>query len=206
MNEHTESDRVRNSYPSTAPVDALVKAAYAVVWGEPDDLHEGLLQSLSEALDDLREGGPYPDGVEDPTAPLRNTELGDVCVNHGGTFEGTYSDKLDPSDTDPQPICSEVDGGFAPYDQGCRFVEATDVEGRTEADWAAMGQDEFNRPEPVDESQVDAENTRILDELDERKSEHRQEIVTSLEDSTGELRSFLRCSCGVETDYIVHES
>ena len=35
---------------------------------------------------------------------------------------------------------------------------------------------------------------------------HKLELVTSLEDSTGELRSFLRClTCGQETDYIVHD-
>jgi hypothetical protein len=62
--------------------------------------------------------GPVED---DPTAPLRNTELGDICVNHQGIWEGTFSDALTGYDPDPQPICSEVAGGFEPFDQGCRF-------------------------------------------------------------------------------------
>lgn len=68
----------------------------------------------------------FPGGTpeDDPTAPLRNTEQGDVCVTHGGTWEGTYSDKLDEGDPDPQPICSEVDFGFEPYSDLCRFVPA----------------------------------------------------------------------------------
>jgi hypothetical protein len=61
---------------------------------------------------------------DDPTAPLRNTELGDHCVNHDGVWEGTFSDALTGYDPDPQPICSEVAGGFEPFDQGCRFVPA----------------------------------------------------------------------------------
>lgn len=55
--------------------------------------------------------------------PLRNTEEGDRCVNHGGTFEGTYGDKFDGIADDATPICSEVDEGFEPYEPyGCRFV------------------------------------------------------------------------------------
>jgi hypothetical protein len=76
---------------------------------------------------DAEERRLYDEQHGDPTAPLRNTEEGDYCANHGGTFEGTYSDKLDdfdPAVDEAEPICSEVDGGFAPYDQGCRFVPA----------------------------------------------------------------------------------
>jgi hypothetical protein len=64
----------------------------------------------------------YREQHDDPTAPLRNTELGDICVNHQGIWEGTFSDALTGYDPDPQPICSEVAGGFEPFDQGCRFV------------------------------------------------------------------------------------
>lgn len=129
-----------NSYPSTAPVDALVRAAYAVVWGDPDELHEGLLQSLAEALDGLREGGAGPfahsplaeataasvaarEASDDGTGPLLNTEEGDVCVTHGGTFEGDFAIETDDTD-DPEPICSEVSGGFSNASELCRFVSA----------------------------------------------------------------------------------
>ena len=59
------------------------------------------------------------------TESLRNTEQGDVCVNHGGTFEGAYSEFVSHGvPVESEPICSEVDEGFVPIDQGCRFVPA----------------------------------------------------------------------------------
>ena len=52
---------------------------------------------------------------------LRNTELGDECVTHGGTFTGSYDDVLGANGE--QAICSEVVEGFQSGLDLCRFVE-----------------------------------------------------------------------------------
>jgi hypothetical protein len=53
------------------------------------------------------------------TAPLRNTELGDHCVNHGGVWSGWCAT------ADDHPICDEVLFGFSSIDDLCRFVRPT---------------------------------------------------------------------------------
>ena len=55
------------------------------------------------------------------TEPLRNTEEGDECVTHGGTFTGSFDDVLGANGE--QAICSEVVEGFQSGSNLCRFVE-----------------------------------------------------------------------------------
>ena len=52
---------------------------------------------------------------------LRNTEPGDECVTHGGTFTGSFDDVLGANGE--QAICSEVVEGFQSGLDLCRFVE-----------------------------------------------------------------------------------
>ena len=53
--------------------------------------------------------------------PIRNTEEGDECVTHGGTFTGSFDDVLGANGE--QAICSEVVEGFQSGLDLCRFVE-----------------------------------------------------------------------------------